>query len=81
MTGQLVFYVQLFMQTVEIGKIAFVFTGNIVAVAFFFGSKQGQVSGIMITASHNPKEYNGMKFVRQEAKPISGDTGLRELET
>ncbi|WP_026760890.1 phosphomannomutase/phosphoglucomutase [Selenomonas ruminantium] len=36
--------------------------------------------GIMITASHNPKEYNGMKFVRQEAKPISGDTGLRELE-
>ena len=36
--------------------------------------------GIMITASHNPKEYNGMKFVRQEAKPISRDTGLRELE-
>ena len=36
--------------------------------------------GIMITASHNPKEYNGMKFVRQEARPISGDTGLRDLE-
>lgn len=36
--------------------------------------------GIMITASHNPKEYNGMKFVRQEARPISGDTGLRKLE-
>ena len=36
--------------------------------------------GIMITASHNPKEYNGMKFVRQEARPVSGDTGLRELE-
>ena len=36
--------------------------------------------GIMITASHNPKEYNGMKFVQQEARPISGDTGLRELE-
>ena len=36
--------------------------------------------GIMITASHNPKDYNGMKFVRQEARPISGDTGLRELE-
>jgi phosphomannomutase len=34
----------------------------------------------MITASHNPKEYNGMKFVRQEARPISGDTGLRDLE-
>lgn len=36
--------------------------------------------GIMITASHNPKEYNGMKLVRQEARPISGDTGLKELE-
>ena len=36
--------------------------------------------GIMITASHNPKEYNGMKFVRQEARPISGETGLRDLE-
>ena len=36
--------------------------------------------GVMITASHNPKEYNGMKFVRQEARPISGDTGLRELQ-
>lgn len=36
--------------------------------------------GIMITASHNPKEYNGMKFVRKEARPISSDTGLKELE-
>ena len=36
--------------------------------------------GVMITASHNPKEYNGMKFVRQEARPISGDTGLRKLD-
>jgi len=36
--------------------------------------------GVMITASHNPKEYHGMKFVRQEARPISGDTGLRDLE-
>ena len=36
--------------------------------------------GVMITASHNPKEYNGMKFVRQGARPISGDTGLQDLE-
>lgn len=36
--------------------------------------------GIMITASHNPKEYNGMKLVRKESRPISGDTGLKELE-
>lgn len=32
--------------------------------------------GIMITASHNPADYNGMKFVREDAKPISGDSGL-----
>ena len=36
--------------------------------------------GIAITASHNPKEYNGMKFVRKESRPISSDTGLKELE-
>ena len=36
--------------------------------------------GIMITASHNPKEYNGMKFVRKEARPISSDTGLKDIE-
>jgi phosphomannomutase/phosphomannomutase/phosphoglucomutase len=36
--------------------------------------------GIMITASHNPREYNGMKLIGSGAKPISGDSGLRELE-
>lgn len=36
--------------------------------------------GICVTASHNPMDYNGMKFVREESKPISGDSGLREIE-
>lgn len=36
--------------------------------------------GIMVTASHNPKDYNGMKLVRAQSQPISGDTGLREIE-
>ncbi len=35
--------------------------------------------GIMITASHNPVDYNGFKFVRESAKPISGDTGLEDI--
>lgn len=36
--------------------------------------------GIMVTASHNPRDYNGMKLVRAEARPISGDSGLDEIE-
>jgi phosphomannomutase len=35
--------------------------------------------GIMMTASHNPPDYNGMKFVREGARPISADTGLQEI--
>lgn len=37
--------------------------------------------GIVVTASHNPKDYNGMKLVREDSKPISGDTGLNEIKT
>lgn len=36
--------------------------------------------GIMISASHNPKEWNGFKVVRAKARPISGDTGLQDLK-
>ncbi len=35
--------------------------------------------GIMITASHNPVDYNGFKFVRENARPISGDSGLEDI--
>jgi len=43
---------------------------------YFAVSDQGMDGGIMITASHNPKDHNGMKFVREQSRPISGDTGL-----
>ncbi len=36
--------------------------------------------GIVVTASHNPQDYNGMKFVREQSKPISGDTGLLDIK-
>ena len=36
--------------------------------------------GVMVTASHNPRDYNGMKFVREGSRPISADTGLQEIE-
>lgn len=35
--------------------------------------------GIMVTASHNPADYNGMKLVREQARPISGDDGLDRI--
>ena len=36
--------------------------------------------GIMVTASHNPMDYNGLKLVKSGSRPISGDSGLREIE-
>lgn len=36
--------------------------------------------GIMVTASHNPMDYNGMKFVREESRPVSADSGLKDIE-
>lgn len=45
--------------------------------ATFYGEMDG---GIVVTASHNPKDYNGMKFVREGSKPISGDTGLLDIK-
>ncbi|TGG95289.1 phosphomannomutase CpsG [Natronospirillum operosum] len=35
--------------------------------------------GIMITASHNPIDYNGLKMVREQSRPISNDTGLQDI--
>lgn len=43
----------------------------------FFKKMDG---GIMVTASHNPMDYNGMKLVREDSKPISGDTGLNDIK-
>ena len=36
--------------------------------------------GIMVTASHNPIDYNGMKLVREQSRPISADTGLKDIQ-
>jgi len=45
--------------------------------ATFNGSYDG---GLVVTASHNPIDYNGIKFVREGARPISGDDGLPEIK-
>ncbi|MCW5198821.1 phosphomannomutase [Desulfobulbus sp. F3] len=47
--------------------------------AVFHGETEGIDGGIMVTASHNPEEWNGMKFVRKGAQPMSSDSGLLEV--
>ncbi|MFN2288054.1 MAG: phosphomannomutase [Chromatocurvus sp.] len=46
---------------------------------YFATSHSGMDGGIVVTASHNPKDYNGMKFVRANSRPVSGDTGLFDI--
>jgi phosphomannomutase len=40
----------------------------------------GAAGGVQVTASHNPAEYNGLKFSKHEARPVSGDLGIPLLE-
>lgn len=47
---------------------------------YFATSHLNADGGIVVTASHNPQDYNGMKLVREQSKPISGDTGLNEIK-
>ncbi|MEN8174629.1 MAG: phosphomannomutase [Pseudomonadota bacterium] len=46
---------------------------------YFATAHFGHGGGIMVTASHNPMEYNGMKLVREGARPVSGDSGLFDI--
>ena len=43
---------------------------------YFQTDHLGVAGGVMVTASHNPMDYNGMKIVRENARPVSSDTGL-----
>lgn len=48
----------------------------------YFATSYLQVDGgIMVTASHNPKNYNGLKLVKTGSRPISGDTGLFDIKS
>ena len=46
---------------------------------YFAVASDGHDGGVQITASHNPKEYNGLKMVRREAFPLSGDAGISDI--
>ena len=54
--------------------------GLVSTPTFYFGvAFYGYDGGLMISASHNPKEYNGVKFTRAAAVPVSGDTGIYDI--
>ena len=59
-------------KVIDIGEIS-------TDMLYFSVANYGYSGGFSITASHNPKEYNGMKFVRENSRPISSDTGLFEI--
>jgi len=47
--------------------------------AVFSGESKGISGGIMVTASHNPADYNGMKLVQKGSRPVSSDSGLSDI--
>ena len=49
-------------------------------MSYYANGKLGADASIMITASHNPAEWNGFKLCREKAIPISGATGIQEIE-
>lgn len=54
--------------------------GEVTSDMIYFAVGANQLAGgVMITASHNPGEYNGIKFCREEAKPIGEESGLLEI--
>ena len=57
---------------VEIGMIG-------TEMLYYAVGELGLDGGITVTASHNPKEYTGMKIVRRGARPVGGDSGLLEI--
>ena len=50
-------------------------------ITYFATNYYKSDGAIMVTASHNPKEYNGFKFSREHAIPVGQDTGLLDIET
>ncbi len=67
------------MSGVQAGGIGVVDVGEVATDMIYFASGSRAVPGVMITASHNPAEYNGIKLCGPLATPIGIDSGLREI--
>ena len=54
--------------------------GEVATDMIYYVSGSEQVPGAVVTASHNPSEYNGIKLCREGAAPVGEDSGLAEIE-
>jgi phosphomannomutase len=54
--------------------------GEVATDCVYYISGSRMIPGVMVTASHNPAEYNGLKLCREGAAPVGEDTGLKEIE-
>ena len=67
------------MSGIQAGGVDVLDVGEVATDMIYFASGSGAVPGVMITASHNPAEYNGIKLCGPLATPIGIDSGLREI--
>ena len=58
-----------------------IFIGQVCTDAVYFASGFLGKPAVMFTASHNPKQYNGLKFCKNDAIPINYDTGLQKIKS
>src|SRR5438552_5196235 len=70
-----------FIRGVRSQGTAVVDIGTVGTDMLYFAVAQGRLEGgAIITASHNPKEWNGIKMVRRGAEALSGDAGIKEIK-
>ncbi|MEK6983533.1 MAG: phosphomannomutase/phosphoglucomutase [Nanoarchaeota archaeon] len=69
-----------FMKGVQKQGANAIFIGQVCTDAVYFASGCLKKPAVMFTASHNPQQYNGIKFCKPDAIPINEDTGLRNIK-